>query len=303
MSRERAGTGHHHESGVGFEEGTPYRTGPDRDRIVLDALSAHVAILDHEGRILDTNRAWREFARDSGLPLRPDTLQVNYLEVCDRAAENGEEKADEVAGGIRSVIRGEVHEFATDYPCHSPDQNRWFFLRAVRIPGSDPAKVVLTHENVTPLKEAEEELRRKSRDLEEANTALKVLLRQYRQEKADLEQRVAANVQELVLPHLNRLREAEDEGTRQELLRLVEAQLRDITTSFLEHLGSLKGMLTPQETQVAFLVREGKTSKEIAELLNIEPSTVAYHRRNLRSKLGLTDSGTSLHAYLATLAD
>ena len=84
--------------------------------------------------------------------------------------------------------------------------------------------------------------------------------------------------------------------------RAGEAQLRNITSSFLEHLSGLRSMLTPQETQVAFLVREGRTSKEIADLLNIEPSTVAYHRRNLRSKLGLTGSGSSLHAYLASLA-
>jgi DNA-binding CsgD family transcriptional regulator len=275
--------------------------GPDQTRVVLDALSAHVAVLDHEGRILDTNRAWRDFARQNGLVLPTDTLQVNYLDVCDRAAENGEDKAEEVAQGIRGVLHGESSEFATDYPCHSPEQKRWFYLRAVRIPGSSPPRVVLTHENVTPLKQAEEELRQKSRDLEEANTALKVLLRQYKQEKADLEQRVASNVQEMVLPYLARLRDAGDESTRRELLRVVEAQLRNVTSSFLEHLAGLRAMLTPQETQVAFLIREGKTSKDIAKLLDIEPSTVAYHRRNLRSKLGLTSTGTSLHAYLATL--
>ncbi len=273
----------------------------DRAGTILDALSAHVAILDHQGLILDTNRAWREFAQMNDLPLRPDTLHLNYLEICDCAAENGDEKAAEVAGGIRSVIRGEASEFATDYPCHSSEEKRWFYMRAVRVPETEPAQVVLTHENVTPLKEAQEELRQKSRDLEEANTALKVLLRQYKQEKADLEQRVTANVQELVLPHLDRLREVEDEPTRRELLDVVESQLRNITTSFLEHLSSLRRMLTHQERQVATLVREGKSSKEIAELLNIEPTTVAYHRRNLRHKLGLTDSGTSLYAYLTTL--
>ena len=303
MSRDNAKGGRHHRPKPNAGKSDQGGSDSDQTRIILDALSAHVAILDQNGLILDTNRAWREFARSNGLPFRPDTLNMNYLDVCDRAAEQGDEKAREVAEGIRNVIRGEVHEFATDYPCHSADQRRWFYLRAVGVPGSETMQVALTHENVTPLKETEEELRRKSLDLEEANTALKVLLKQYKQEKADLEKRVAGNVQELVLPHLARLRDSTDEQTRRELLRLVEAQLRNITTSFLEHLSSLKGMLTPQETQVAFLVREGKTSKEIAELLDIEPSTVAYHRRNLRSKLGLTASGASLHAYLATLED
>lgn len=302
MSREYIRGGRRHNARDKAEVRESHFPYPDQTRIILDALSAHVAILDQNGLILDTNQSWREFALENDLSLPPDTLQVNYLEVCDRAALSGEAKAEEVARGIRSILRGDRSEFATDYACHSPEQKRWFYLRAVRIPDSEPPRVVLTHEDVTPLKQTEEELRQKSQDLEEANTALKVLLRQYKQEKADLEQRVASNVQEMVLPYLARLRDAGDEATRRELLRIVEAQLRNITSSFLENLAGLRGMLTPQETQVASLIREGKTSKEIADLLDIEPSTVAYHRRNLRSKLGLTSSGTSLHAYLATLA-
>ena len=301
MSRDHAKGGRHYDPLDTEEESSSWCPEPNQARVVLDALSAHVAIVDHNGLILDTNRAWREFAHTNELPLRSDTIHLNYLDVCDRAAAHGDDKAGEVAEGIRSVLRGETSEFATDYACHTPEQKRWFYLRAVRIPGSEPARVVLTHENVTPLKQTEEELRQKSEDLEEANTALKVLLRQYKQEKADLEQKVASNVQELVLPHVARLYEAEEEGTRRELLRIVESQLRNITTSFLEYLASLRPMLTPQETQVASLVREGKSSKEIADLLNIEPSTVAYHRGNLRSKLGITDSRTSLYAYLSSL--
>ncbi|MEF8824016.1 MAG: LuxR C-terminal-related transcriptional regulator [Desulfohalobiaceae bacterium] len=302
MSRDHTKGGRHPYPRDKAEEPESQCLDPNQARVVLDALSAHVAIVDHKGLILDTNRAWREFAHNNELPLRSDTLHLNYLDVCDRAAANGDDKAREVAEGIRSVIRGEVTEFATDYACHTPEQKRWFYLRAVRIPGSDPVRVVLTHENVTPLKQTEGELRQKSEDLKEANTALKVLLRQYKQEKADLEQRVASNVQELVLPYIARLYEAEDELSRRELLRIVESQLRNITTSFLNHLSSLHTMLTPQETQVASLVREGRSSKEIADLLNIEPSTVAYHRRNLRAKLGITDSRTSLYAHLSSLS-
>jgi len=301
MGRDHTKWGRHHYPRDKAKEPESQSLDPNQARVVLDALSAHVAIVDHKGLILDTNRAWREFAHNNELPLRSDTLHLNYLDVCDRAAANGDDKAREVAEGIRSVISGEVTEFATDYACHTPEHKRWFYLRAVRIPDSDPVRVVLTHENVTPLKRTEGELRQKSEDLKEANTALKVLLRQYKQEKADLEHRVASNVQELVLPYIARLYEAENEGNRRELLRIVESQLRNITTSFLDHLSSLHTMLTPQETQVASLVREGRSSKEIADLLNIEPSTVAYHRRNLRAKLGITDSRTSLFAYLSSL--
>jgi len=68
-----------------------------------------------------------------------------------------------------------------DYPCHSPEEKRWFYMRAIRVADSKPSRVVISHENITPLKLAElkirqreEELEQKSRRLENANAALRV---------------------------------------------------------------------------------------------------------------------------------
>ena len=49
---------------------------------VLDSLSAHIAVLGRDGRILYTNQAWKRFARANAIRVRPDTLDVNYLEIC-----------------------------------------------------------------------------------------------------------------------------------------------------------------------------------------------------------------------------
>ena len=76
---------------------------PEQARIIMDALSAHVAIVDQDGLILDTNRAWREFARENGLHLPPDTLHLNYPEICVRAATSGDNKADKDFRGQTST--------------------------------------------------------------------------------------------------------------------------------------------------------------------------------------------------------
>ena len=88
--------------------------------IILDALSAHIAILDKNGVILKTNRAWQKFADANRLQRSVGARPINYLSVCDLAKGEYSEEAKIVAEGIRSVIDGEINEFLLDYPCHSP---------------------------------------------------------------------------------------------------------------------------------------------------------------------------------------
>jgi PAS domain S-box-containing protein len=125
-------------------------------RSILDALSTHLAILDETGAILATNRAWREFAV-ANLAECDVGVGANYLDVCDTASGLCSEEAATVAEGIRSVIRGEQAEFAQEYPCHSSEEHRWFLARATRFAGDGPLRVVLSHENITAAKLAEED--------------------------------------------------------------------------------------------------------------------------------------------------
>jgi hypothetical protein len=114
----------------------------------------------------------------------PDgSLPINYLSVCDLAQGENSQEAKTVADGIRAVIKGEINEFLLDYPCHSPTEKRWFYLRVTRIPGSGRMRAVASHENITALKLAEEalkvhehELELKAQHLEEVNTTLFIYL-------------------------------------------------------------------------------------------------------------------------------
>lgn len=168
-------------------------------RTVLNSLSAHIAIIDADGVILETNSAWRQYAIRSGMPETYDDRGSNYIAVCEATMGSESDDATAVAEGIRAVIRGDLNEFLYDYPCHSEDGPHWYYMRAIRMAGSGPIRVVVSHEEITALKLAEkalkksqEELFEQKQSLEETNIALKVLLKQREEDKFDLEKKVLA---------------------------------------------------------------------------------------------------------------
>ena len=131
----------------------------------LDALSAHIAILDEKGTILSTNKVWRDFALANAAKTEIG-VGTNYLDTCDRATGPCGEEAGEVGMGIRAVIAGTQPSFAIEYPCHSPTERRWFMARATRFAGDGPIRVVVSHENITEQKRQELILRAKTAFLE-----------------------------------------------------------------------------------------------------------------------------------------
>jgi PAS domain S-box-containing protein len=151
------------------------------------------------------------------------------------------------------------------------------------------------------LKKREHELEMKSQSIEEANTALKVLLKHREEDKATLEEQVLANVKKLVLPYIEKLKGARLDGSQKLHVEIIEAHLNDIVSPFLRSLSSAYLSLTPREIEVATLVKEGKTTKEITRLLNISTTAVDFHRKNLRSKFGIKSKKTNLRSFLTSL--
>ena len=122
----------------------------------LNALTAHVAVLDKDGVILTTNSAWRDFAETNGTAWQRVSEGVNYLHVCAAATGEHATEAQLVAAGIREVIAGSRAEFTLEYPCHSAGERRWFLCRVTRFPGEGPVRVVLAHEDITAIKQAQQ---------------------------------------------------------------------------------------------------------------------------------------------------
>jgi len=277
-------------------------------KVALNSLSAHVAILDEDGMIIETNRAWRDFARKNGLLDNPGSIGVNYIDVCEKSTESPNDESAVIAQGISKVISGDIKELFINYPCHAPHQERWFALRVVRFRETGTRKVILTHENITPLiqiqrslAKKESLLREQAEKLEENNIALKVLLEHRKNNRKQFEDNMLGNVRELILPYVERLLEAGLETREETVVEIIRERLNEIISPFLNRLTSLKVILTPQEIHVATLVREGRTSKEISDIMMISVSAVDFHRKHIRKKLNMTGSGNNLRSYLLSL--
>ena len=275
---------------------------------VLDSLSAHIAILDADGVILQTNQAWQRYALGNDFGDPPDAVGVNYLAICDATGGRDARDAAQVAAGIRMVITGQENEFLYDYPCHGPQGKRWYYMRAIRMTGPGPTRLVVSHEDITALKRTEEALRKREAELEEqkqsleeTNIALKVLLKQREADKAELERKVLANVKDRVFPYIEKLKAAALRPRERTMVEIVDTHLRDIISPFLQQMANAGILLTPQELQVAQLVKDGKTSKEVAALLNVAEATVNFHRKNLRTKFGLKGRRANLRAHLMSM--
>jgi PAS domain S-box-containing protein len=150
------------------------------------------------------------------------------------------------------------------------------------------------------LRKSERELKAKTENLEEVNAALNVLLKRVEAGRIELEEKILSNIRELVLPNIDRLKKTQLSDHQASYLMVIETNLDNITSSFLYHLKMRYLNLTHREVQIASLVKEGKSTKEIAELLNIAIKTVVFHRNSLRNKLGLKNQKANLQAHLLT---
>ena len=173
------------------------------------------------------------------------------------------------------------------------------------IPGTK--KSVASLLDITDLKQAEEEAKKreqevhsKSRNLEEVNTALKVLLKRREDDKNELEEKVLLNVRELAVPYIEKLKKTRLSSNQFIYLTILEKSLNDIISPFLHNMKVKYSKLTPTEIQVANLVKEGRTSKEMSELLNLSTRAVDFHRGNIRRKLGLKNQRSNLQSFLLT---
>lgn len=124
-------------------------------RKVVDSISDHVAVLDSEGYIVFTNKAWNIFAAENCLSADLGWQEVNYLKACEKAARAGDEFGKKAALGIAEVIGGR-ERFQLEYPCHSPNEKRWFLMNVVAVEHDGSRYLAMSHINITARKLAEE---------------------------------------------------------------------------------------------------------------------------------------------------
>ena len=156
----------------------------------------------------------------------------------------------------------------------------------------------IREELVQRVRERTRELEEKAGNLKEVNTALKVLLQRLDEDKKVLEEKVMLNMRQLIEPYLDKLKRSRLNKQQRNLLDILESNLARIVSPFARSFSSSFMKLTPTEIQVANLIRLGKTTKEIADLMNLSIKTIQFHRENIRTKIGIKNKKINLRTYL-----
>ena len=157
-----------------------------------------------------------------------------------------------------------------------------------------------TVQDVTERKRAEDALEIESRSLAEANTALKVLLKHREEDRRELEERFLLNVKQLVLPYVEKLKKSRLDTVQRTEVDFLEANLKEILSPFLNNVRGFN--FTPRQMEIIALIKDGRTTKEIADILHVGKGAVDLQRFLIRKKLGINKDKSNLRSYLLSLA-
>lgn len=153
------------------------------------------------------------------------------------------------------------------------------------------------------LEAREQELKDKTRYLEKVNQALKASLDHREIERRSVEESMLVNLKRFIYPYLEELDKCRLDTDAKAYVNIINTRLRDLTAQASKTVAAKYMDFTPTEIRVADFIRDGKNSKEIAGLLGLSPSSVQWHRKNIREKLGLTHKKVNLSTFLSSLAD
>jgi PAS domain S-box-containing protein len=162
-------------------------------------------------------------------------------------------------------------------------------------------EVVIRKKAETALQNKAMALKEQAVRVKEANAALKVLLKQRDADKIELEEKVLLNVNQLILPYLDKLKRRKLDAKQKAYAEILESNLNEIVSPLARSLSSKMLRLSPTELEVANLVHQGKTTKQIAETMNLAESTIDFHRNNIRAKLGVKNKKIGLQTYLSSV--
>ncbi|MEO7531025.1 MAG: PAS domain S-box protein, partial [Sediminibacterium sp.] len=125
------------------------------NRGLLDSLTSHIAVINASGEILKVNESWENFARTNGATNMALYMEgANYFDACKTDPAVVDDTAAKTLGGIKQVLNDEIKEFYIEYPCSSPTEERWFYVRAVKFESFEPLAII-EHHDITERKRTE----------------------------------------------------------------------------------------------------------------------------------------------------
>lgn len=195
---------------------------------------------------------------------------------------------------------GDVHNHESSFVDANGNPKDVWSTTAVasRHPDGRVKSVLVVSRDVTERKKTREDLEIKSRSLEELNSALKFLLKQREDDKKETEERIAYNVRELVLPYIEKLRTTQLTPAQMAELEIIESNLKEIVSPFMRTMLVKFPKLTPKEIEVVNLIKNGKTTKEISEIMKVSKGAIDLYRNHIRNKLGFVNKKVNLRTFL-----
>ena len=226
---------------------------------------------------------------------------------------------------VRDHLEGKTERYIAEFRLRTKTGAWQWVLARGKVVAWDasglPRRFVGTHTNITDRKKVEfalldsyssmeemvsrrtAQLALQKEKLEQVNAALTVLLEKREEDKTDLENQMVTNIKLLIIPYLERLDQSRLDETQKAWLNLLETNLDNVLSPFLHRLSLQHLHYTPTEIQVANLIKAGKTSKEIAGIMNLSPETISNHRKHIRKKSGIAHKKVNLRTVLFSFAE
>ena len=265
------------------------RESEEKFRTLTDQ-SPNMIFINHKGRIVYVNRRCEEimgYSKDEFYA--PDFDFMTLIEP---------ESKDLIQSNFRRPIVGNEippHEYAL----LGKDGTKIDVIITSKLIIYDGKRSILgIITDITERKEKDRKLERQAKNLEEVNTALKVLLEQREKEKTEIKETLLVNIKKLVYPYIEKLENMSIDQDTQTFVNIIKTNINNLISPLANNLSSKYFSLTPSEIQIADLIKYGKTSKEIASMLYVSPKAVSFHRGNIRKKLGLLNKKINLRSYL-----
>lgn len=263
------------------------RESREKFKSAFDHAAVSMAIISPRGRFLEVNGV---FCRFLGYVER-ELLQRNLYEIT---------HPDDLAvlkKRISKALSGEMRSFKLEIKFVRRNETTvWGFVSSSlqRDAEGEPLYFASHIQDIS-------EVKKKTKMLEETNTALRGLLEHRGDDKRTRDKEIYTSFEKFAFPYLDKLATTPMDSEQKTYLQILRSNLEEIVQPYANKLISLESKLTHTELRVADLVKLGKSSQEIADALNMSLQAVFFHRNNIRKKLGLRKSGTNLRAFLCSL--
>ncbi len=271
------------------------RASEERHRLILGTAMDGFWLVDTQGHLLEVNEAYCRMSGYTEQELL--TMSISDLEATELPVQT--------ASHVQQIVSKGDDRFESVH--RRKDGSTFNVEVSVQFKPIEGGRIVGFMRDITArrkaeerLRESEEKLRVRSQELEELNSALKVLLQQRERDQKEIEEKVHSNVKQLVLPYIEKLKKRKF-GEDIAYLNIIETNLQGLISSLATTTSGKLHRLTPQELLVANLIKDGRQDKDISEMLTSSINTIKAHRRNIRKKLGLTKGKANLRTFLSNL--